>query len=149
MLCFSHLGSFGVILRSFYGRFVVSLWSVWAQSIQFTHFRGFFSKFEIFTDFLDYEISNWCVWHCYVTSIVQALDFWLTREFCIWAKSLQSDFCFLQVFFQNFKFLSNNKISIWCLWHYYITAIVQALDFWLTRGTPAWAKSLKSDICSF
>ena len=31
--------------------------------------------------------------------------------------------------FQNFKEFLNNKISIWCLWHYYITSIVQKSDF--------------------
>jgi hypothetical protein len=43
---FSHFGSFWVILRSF-----------WAQSVQFAHFSVFFSKFEIFKDFLNNKIS--------------------------------------------------------------------------------------------
>ena len=50
-------GQFG----SFYGHFTAVLWSFWAQSVQCTHFRFFFSKFEIFKDFLDDEISNCCV----------------------------------------------------------------------------------------
>ena len=32
---------------------------------------AFFSKFEIFTTFLNNKISNLCLWHCFVTSIVQ------------------------------------------------------------------------------
>ena len=35
--------SFSVNLGSFYGHFTVILWSFWAQSVQFTHFR-FFSR---------------------------------------------------------------------------------------------------------
>ena len=48
----------------------------------------FFSKFQNFKEFLNYKISIWCLWHYYITSIVQVWDFWLTREFCVSAKSL-------------------------------------------------------------
>ena len=85
MLCFFSLV---VILRSFYGRFTVILWLVFGQfglNLFYLFILVFFSKFEIFKDFLDDKISNCCVWHCYVTSILQALDFCLTREFCVWA----------------------------------------------------------------
>jgi hypothetical protein len=65
---FCHLGSFGGRQRaqSDFSRFLLVL--------------GLFSKFEIFKDFLNNKISISCVRHFYVTSIVQALDFWLTRE---------------------------------------------------------------------
>ena len=49
-------GQFG----SFYGHFTVILWSFWAQSVQFTHFR-FFPRNLKFLDFLDDKISNCCV----------------------------------------------------------------------------------------
>ena len=34
---------------------------------------------------------------------------------------------------------------MWCVRHYFVTTVVQAFDFWLTRKTPVWAKSLKSE----
>ena len=55
--CFSHFGSFGVILRSFYGHFVVILGSI----CSIYSFQVFSKKFEIFKDFLDDKISNCCV----------------------------------------------------------------------------------------
>jgi hypothetical protein len=36
-------------------------------------------------------------------------------------------------------------MSIWCVGHSFVTSIVQVFDFWLTRKTPVWAKSLKSE----
>ena len=36
-------------------------------------------------------------------------------------------------------------MSIWCVGHSFVTSIVQVFDFWLTRKTPVWTKSLKSE----
>ena len=61
---FSHLGSFGVILRSFYSHFTVILRSFcgpFGLNLFYLFNLVFFSKFEIFKDFLDDKISKCCV----------------------------------------------------------------------------------------
>ena len=61
------------------------------SKIWFLLVLGLFSQFEIFKEFLNNKMSSWCVGHSFVTSIVQALDFWLTHEIPVWAKSLKSE----------------------------------------------------------
>ena len=46
--------------------------------------------------------------------------------------------------FEILKYFLNNKINTFCYWHYFVTSIIQILDFLLTRVTLSnWHEELR------
>ena len=112
--------------------------SIWILTI--AHLSAIFGHLKFLDNFWIMKHALFCYWRSYVASVVQVLDFWLTWEYCMSAKSLNewSNKVVLMSLFKNPLKIANFEKRP-------KTSRYKILDFWLTLEFRVSAKSLTTE----